>query len=381
MPTMRFRYLPWIFIAAALGCRSRREIDQTSLFPESGATTVASDKTALAPPPQPVPPSAVAKTEDERNTIEIFRFAAPATVFVTQERTVFDPFVGVFDVPAGSGSGFVWDDKGHVVTNFHVIEGAKRLTVTLQNQKSFPARVVGTERRKDIAVLAIESPPAGLHPIKLPAKDIQLEVGQKVVAIGNPFGLDQTLTTGVISALGRQVEGAGGVTIRDIIQTDAAINPGNSGGPLLDSSGQLIGMNTMIYSRTGSWAGIGFAVPVSTIQRIVPQIVQTGHAEQVGIGVMFDQERRLERAHRIPGFIVLRVLPSSPAEKAGLRGVTRTADGIALGDVLLAVDGTPLRSYDDLYNAFDRHKAGDRAKITILRDDKRLDLEVPLVAL
>jgi S1-C subfamily serine protease len=361
---------------SSLSCRrGQRESERASLLPETGGTA------SSTPPPAPTPPSPGARTEDEKNTIEIFRYAAPATVFVTQERTVYDPFVGVFEVPAGSGSGFIWDDKGHVVTNFHVIDGAKTLIVTLQNQKNFTARIVGTERRKDIAVLAITAPAAMLHAIRLPPKDLQLEVGQKVVAIGNPFGLDQTLTSGIISALGRQMEGAGGVTIRDIIQTDAAINPGNSGGPLLDSAGELIGMNTMIYSRTGSWAGIGFAVPVSTIQRIVPQLIATGHAEQVGIGAVFDQERRIERAYGIPGFVVHQVIPGSPADKAGLRGITRGVAGIALGDVLVAVDGTALRSYDDLYNAFDRHKAGDQAKITILREKSRMDLTIPLVTL
>jgi S1-C subfamily serine protease len=373
------RRLAVLLFLVSLSCRrGQREIDRAQLLPETGAG--ASNAPVPAPAP-PKPPSPGARTEDEKNTIEIFRYAAPATVFVTQERAVYDPFVGVFEVPAGSGSGFIWDDKGHIVTNFHVIDGAKSLVVTLQNQKNFTARIVGTERRKDIAVLAITAPTEVLHAIRLPPKDLELEVGQKVVAIGNPFGLDQTLTTGIISALGRQMEGAGGVTIRDIIQTDAAINPGNSGGPLLDSAGELIGMNTMIYSRTGSWAGIGFAVPVSTIQRIVPQLIATGHAEQVGIGVVFDQERRIERAYGIPGFVVHQVVPGSPAEKAGLRGITRGVAGVALGDVLVAVDGTPLRSYDDLYSAFDRHKAGDQVKITILREKAKMNLTIQLVTL
>src|SRR4051794_7587680 len=241
--------------------------------------------TAASATPPPVPPVAPgARIEDERNTISVFRNVAQSTVFVTQTRIVEDYLAGTLqEVPAGSGSGFVWDDKGTIVTNFHVVEGAQSLTVTFHDQETFEAKVVGIEPRKDIAVLKVEAPAKLLVPIH-PAKGGQLEVGQKTIAIGNPFGLDHTLTTGVISALGRQVQGAGGVSIRDMIQTDAAINPGNSGGPLLDSSGQLIGMNTMIYSKTGSSAGIGFAVPISTISRIVPQIVKTGRAQPVRPG-------------------------------------------------------------------------------------------------
>jgi S1-C subfamily serine protease len=334
---------------------------------------------ATPPPVPPLPPGA--RIEDERNTISVFRTAAQSTVFVTQTRVVEDYFAGTLqEVPAGSGSGFVWDDKGTIVTNFHVVDGARSVTVTFHDQQTFEAKVVGLEPRKDIAVLKVEAPAKLLVPIHV-AKGEQLEVGQKAIAIGNPFGLDHTLTTGVISALGRQVQGAGGVSIRDMIQTDAAINPGNSGGPLLDSSGQLIGMNTMIYSKTGSSAGIGFAVPISTISRIVPQIVKSGRAEQVGIGVGVDPLQKLERRLGMEGVIILHVPEASAAAAAGLHGLTRTRRGIALGDVIVAIDGTRVVHFDDLYTALDQHKPEDSVKITVMRGDAPVTLTLKLAVL
>jgi S1-C subfamily serine protease len=208
-----------------------------------------------------------------------------------------------------------------------------------------------------------------------------IDVGEKVIAIGNPFGLDQTLTTGVVSALGREVDGIGGVTIREMIQTDAAINPGNSGGPLLDSSAQLIGMNTMIFSRSGASAGIGFAVPVTTILRVVPQIIRTGKAEQVGIGVEIDPLRRLERRLGIPGMVILRVSPNTPAARAGLRGITRTPAGLELGDVIIEIAGQRINDYDDLYNTLDSHRAGEKLKFVLLRGGKRTETTVELIVL
>ncbi|MCA9599962.1 MAG: trypsin-like peptidase domain-containing protein [Myxococcales bacterium] len=320
------------------------------------------------------------RTEDEKNTISVFNRAAASAVFVTERRVVVDYFAGrAMEVPAGSGSGFVWDDQGHVVTNFHVVAKARSVTVTLQDQKTYPAEVVGTEPRRDIAVLLIHAPKGSLSPITLPAPNGKLEVGQKVLAIGNPFGLDHTLTTGVISALGREVDGIGGVTIRDMIQTDAAINPGNSGGPLLDSGGRLIGMNTMIYSKSGAWAGIGFAVPVETIRRIVPQIIRTGRAEQVGFGIRIDPQQRIERRLGIKGMVVLGVLPGSPAEKAGLTAIRQTADGWALGDVIVRVGKDSVDDYDDLYNALDGKKPGERVKVEVVREGQHVSLDVDLV--
>ncbi len=346
---------------------------------------------AAAQPPVALAPSAAAATapptaspriEDERNTIAVFANTANSCVFVTQRQLVVDYFAGrARDVAAGSGSGWVWDREGHVVTNFHVIANAQKLTVTLQNQKTFPATVVGSEPRKDIAVLKIEAPPQDLTPIQRYAGRWPLEVGQKVIAIGNPFGLDHTLTTGIISALGREVDGIGGVTIRDMIQTDAAINPGNSGGPLLDSSGRLIGMNTMIFSRSGASAGIGFAVSAQTIGRIVPQLIKSGRVEQVGLGIEIDPQRRLERHLGLRGMIVIAAIPDSPAAKAGVRGLEQNTTGLRLGDVVIAIDGKEVKDYDDLYNLLDGRRAGEKAKVTLLRDRGRVEIELPLVVI
>jgi S1-C subfamily serine protease len=344
----------------------------------------APDPATAAPPPPTTQATVVAlspgaRTEDERNTIAVFRAAAPSTVFVTQKRLVLDRFWGTaVEVPAGSGSGFVWDTDGHIVTNFHVVDGARSLIVTLQGEKSFPATVVGVEPRKDIAVLKIDAPKGELTPIAAAPPRIPLEVGQKAIAIGNPFGLDHTLTTGVVSALGRQVEGAGGVTIRDMIQTDAAINPGNSGGPLIDSSGHLIGMNTMIFSKSGASAGIGFAVPVSTIARVVPQLIKSGRVESVGLGIQLDPAQRLERRSGIRGVIVMGVIPGGPAEKAGLRGLTESERGLLLGDVIVGIDGKPVEDYDALYNALDGRKPGESVKVELMRDRKKTIVEMEL---
>src|SRR5262245_42281373 len=259
-------------VALAIAACSCRKLERLPLGSTSGPGTGTAAPVEPAPPPVPLPAplatppapapiaplSANARTEDERNTIAVFRDSAPSVVFVTQTRVVVDYLQGTAqEVPAGSGSGFVWDESGNVVTNYHVVESARSLTVTFHNQQTFEARVVGVEPRKDIAVIAVSAPKNLLHPVRV-MEHVDLEVAEKTIAIGNPFGLDHTLTTGVVSALGRQVQGIGGVTIRDMVQTDAAINPGNSGGPLLDSSGRLIGMNTIIFSKSGSSAGIGF---------------------------------------------------------------------------------------------------------------------------
>ena len=331
--------------------------------------------------PTAIPPlSPGARTEDERNTVTVFREVAPSTVFVTQKRVVLDYFGGAEEVPAGSGSGFVWDAKGHIVTNYHVVKGAESLSVTFQGQQSFQARVVGVEPRKDIAVLEVDAPAKLLKPVGV-GKHTDLDVGQKAIAIGNPFGLDHTLTTGIVSALGRQMQGIGGVTIRDMIQTDAAINPGNSGGPLLDSRGLLIGMNTLIYSKSGSSAGIGFAVPASTIARVVPQIIRSGKAEQVGLGIQIDPMRRIERRLGLRGVAVLAVSSDSPAAKAGLRGVSQSAQGLSLGDVIVAVGKTKVDDYDDLYNALDQQKPGDVVDVKVLRGDGTETLKLPVIVL
>jgi S1-C subfamily serine protease len=360
----------------ALGaCRSQSQVTPDTGAPSSPGTAV---PTTTASPIPPLSPGA--RTEDERNTIAVFRDLAPSTVFVTQKRVVTDFWGGQEEVPAGSGSGFVWDTAGHVVTNFHVVKDAEAVSVTFQGQQTFDAKLVGAEPRKDIAVLKIEAPANLLKPVRV-GRHADLEVGQKAIAIGNPFGLDHTITTGIISALGRQMQGIGGVTIRDMVQTDAAINPGNSGGPLLDSQGQLIGMNTMIFSKSGSSAGIGFAVPVSTIARVVPQIIKSGKAEQLGLGIQIDPMRRLERRIGLRGVAVLAVSADSPAAKAGLRGATRSALGLTLGDVIVGIDGKKVEDYDELYNALDQHRAGDVVDVKVMRDEKVVTLKLPVIVL
>jgi S1-C subfamily serine protease len=332
--------------------------------------------------PAPVVPLGPnAKTEDERNSISVFEAVAPATVFVTSKRRVVDFSRQVSsEVPTGSGSGFVWDAEGHIVTNHHVVAGAQSLSVTLFDHRSFEARVVGADPRRDIAVLRLLEAPSNLRPIRV-EKGLELFVGQKTLAIGNPFGLDQTLTTGIISALGRSVPGQRGVTMRDMVQTDAAINPGNSGGPLIDSSGRLIGMNTMIFSRSGASAGIGFAVPVSSIMRAVPQIIKTGSVGQLGIGIVIDPARQLERTYGVSGVLVLRVPEDGPAARAGLRGTTMTRRGVSFGDVIIGIDGEPVKDFDALAAILDRHSPGDKVKLTILRGNEKLTVPIELVLL
>lgn len=369
--------------AMALSCRASNNPAPDRYVPNvtSRGADVTDATTPTTPTTDVTPLTSGARIEDERNTIAVFRQAAQGTVFVTQTRVVTDPWgLTSEEVPSGSGSGFVWDEDGHVVTNYHVVKDARSLTVTFRDQKTFPATVVGVEPRKDVAVLKVEAPKEVLHPVIVPKK-LELEVGQKTIAIGNPFGLDHTLTTGVVSALGRQVQGIGGVTIRDMIQTDAAINPGNSGGPLLDSSGQLIGMNTMIYSRTGSSAGIGFAVPSNTIARAVNQIIKSGRAEQLGLGINVDPAGRPERQFGVKGVAVLAVPDGSPAAKAGLQGVKKTARGYLLGDVIVRVDDAKIENFDDLYNALDRKKAGDKARVVVARGEATVTLELDVMVL
>lgn len=321
------------------------------------------------------------RIEDEQNTVDIFDNAGPGTVFVTQNQIVRDRYtMRATEVPAGSGSGFIWDTDGHIVTNYHVIDGSSHLTVTLYNQKTYPAKLVGGEPKKDIAVLKIDAPADELTPIPRPDDTYELAVGQKAIAIGNPFGLDHTITTGIISAMGRDQLGYGGVTIRDMIQTDASINPGNSGGPLLDSSGQLIGMNTMIFSKSGASAGIGFAVPFSTIKRVVPQIIRTGKAQQIGLGISILPDA-IARRNGIQGVIVRQVANNSPAARAGLRGVEQNYRGTYIGDVIVGIDDKKVTNYDTLYNALDTHQPGDTIQVKIRREGKIISLPVELYVL
>jgi S1-C subfamily serine protease len=315
---------------------------------------------------------------DEKANIELFEAASPCVVYLTTLATRGSLFgLESVEVPRGTGSGFIWDQAGNIVTNFHVLQGASSAKVTLNDHSTLDAEFVGAAPDKDIAVVRIRAPAGKLHPIPI-GTSADLKVGQKVFAIGNPFGLDQTLTTGIVSALGRTIQAVTGRAIEDVIQTDAAINPGNSGGPLLDSAGRLIGMNTAIYSPSGSNAGIGFAVPVDVINNVVPQLIQRGEVTRPRMGVVLVQDA-LARRLGIQGVLIGKVEEGSAAERAGLRGTNREPDGtIRLGDIIVAVDGRTVRSRDALLNTLERHKRGDTVELTIIRDDQEQHVKVQL---
>ena len=318
-------------------------------------------------------------TEDEANSTEIFRKASPAVVYVTTttlaRRSRFS--LDVLEIPRGSGTGFVWHDSGLIVTNFHVIAGANRMQVTLSDGTSSPAELIGQAPEKDLAVLRLLEPPEDL--VTLPLGDsTELAVGRKVLAIGNPFGLDTTLTTGVVSALGREIQAPSGRRIRGVIQTDAAINPGNSGGPLLNSLGQLVGVNTAIYSPSGASAGIGFAIPVNTVREVVPQLISYGRILRPIMGVELASDRWRKR-YGIEGLPIVRVFPGLPADEAGLEGAMRNWRGeIVLGDVILGIDDREVRSHDDYLSIMENHKPGDRVSVRMRRGDEERTVELTL---
>lgn len=315
---------------------------------------------------------------EERNTIEVFQQVAPSVVYITSKALRRDFFtLDVFEIPQGTGSGFIWDNSGHIVTNYHVIQEASSLEVTLSDHSAYEAEVVGVEPSKDLAVLRIKAASSKLKPVIAGTSD-HLLVGQKVLAIGNPFGLDQTLTSGIVSAIGREIKAVTGRTIQDVIQTDAAINPGNSGGPLLDSRGRLIGVNTAITSPSGASAGIGFAIPVNTVQRVVPQLIQYGKMIRPGLGVSVINDA-VARRYGIEGVIIAEAARGSAAAKAGLQGIQRNWRGeTALGDIIIGIDDKKVRNYDELSNALEQYKVGDVVTVHYLRDDKERSTRVLL---
>lgn len=318
--------------------------------------------------------------KDEINNIEIFKNASPSVVFVTNNALVRDPYSLTYSSrPQGAGTGFVWDKEGHIVTNFHVVDGARKITITLADHSSYDALIVGLAPEKDLAVLKVKAPPEALTP--LPVGDSNdLEVGRKVLAIGNPFGLDTTLTVGVVSALGREIQAPNQRTIRNVIQTDAAINPGNSGGPLLNSDGELVGVNAAIYSPNGASIGIGFAIPVNTVTKIVPDLIKYGYPMRPVLGIEI-APLNWARANKIPGVPILRVYSNSPADKAGLRGITTSRWGATiLGDSIIAIDGDEVSSDDDLLSILEGHKPGDKVTLTLLREGKEKKAKVTLAA-
>lgn len=318
--------------------------------------------------------------QDEQNTIELFKLASPSVVYITTialRQNLFS--LNAIEIPQGTGTGFVWDNKGRVVTNYHVISDANRIEVTMADHSTWEAVLVGAAPDKDLAVLQIDAPAHLLRPIAV-GESVALQVGQKVFAIGNPFGLDQTITSGIISALGREIKSITGRTIRDMIQTDAAINPGNSGGPLLDSAGRLIGVNTAIYSPSGAYAGIGFAVPVDEVNRVIPQLISNGRLIKPGIGASLADARLVKRLG-IEGVLVLGVEPGGPAHKAGIRPTKQYGDEIILGDIITGIEGVEVRSYDEIRTELERFSVGDQVTVSIIRDGLALDLILKLSVL
>jgi len=322
--------------------------------------------------------------DDERRTIDLFEQAAPSVAFITTRVRRVDYFSrNVFEVPQGTGSGFLWDRQGHVVTNLHVVEGIAggrgSAQVTLGDDE-FDATVVGVARDQDLAVLRINAPREKLVPIRI-GTSRDLRVGQKVNAIGNPFGLDYTLTTGIVSALGRSIQTANGTTIFDVVQTDAAINPGNSGGPLLDSAGRLIGVNTAIYSPSGASAGIGFAVPVDTVSRIVPELILHGRVIRPVLGVNLDERlsSAVTRRLGIEGVLIRGVAKGTGAAEAGLEGARIDRRGrIAPGDVIQRIDGKEVGTVGDLLGRLGGYRPGDTVTLTLWRSGETREAQVRL---
>ena len=348
--------------------------------------TVAQNRRGLPPArvlafePRPVAPRPDKLGADEAATIDIFKKFGPSVVHITSLESHRDRMtLNVSEIPQGTGSGFVWDPSGIIVTNFHVVASGDRATVTLNDGTSYPARIIGTAPDKDIAVLRIDAPASKLTPLPI-GKSSDLEVGQKVLAIGNPFGLDRTLTTGVISGLGREIKSMTQRSIFDVIQTDASINPGNSGGPLLDSSGRLIGINTAIYSPSGANAGIGFAVPVDTVNAIVPQLITSGKITRPGLGINILSDGIAAQQH-ITGVVILGVTPGGAADKAGITGTQQTPDGWQLGDVITRIDTTTVERSSDLFRVLDTHKVGDSVELGVTNKSATRKVTVALQAL
>jgi S1-C subfamily serine protease len=319
---------------------------------------------------------------DERSTIALFHKASKSVVFITTTARQVDFWTrNVFEVPQGSGSGFVWDESGHIVTNYHVVQGAASAKVTL-GETEYDADAVGVAPDQDLAVLAIRAARANLAPIAI-GTSADLQVGQKVFAIGNPFGLDHTLTTGIVSAIGRTIQSVTNLPIDGAIQTDAAINPGNSGGPLLDSAGRLIGVNTAIYSPSGASAGIGFAVPVDTVSRIVPELITNGKVVRPRLGVVLNDRYSaiVTRRLGVEGVLLIEVADHTPAAAAGLRGTERSRGGsVVPGDIIQEVDGKKVTTENEFLGRLGNHRPGDQVTLTVWRDRQTRKVQVTLAA-
>ncbi len=322
---------------------------------------------------------------DEQNSIDVYRTYSPGVAFITSTSVMEDYYGQEMERESGSGSGSVIDNQGHILTNYHVIEGAQKLTVSLGGDKIYPAKVIGGDPDTDLAVIKIEVPAENLTTIPLGDSE-KLVVGQKVLAIGNPFGLDRTLTTGVISGLQRPIRARNNRPIEGAIQTDASINPGNSGGPLLDKFGKMIGINSQILSPAGGSVGVGFAIPVSIAKRVVPQLIQYGEVRRPKLGAsLADVNQLIKQGVGLPvenGLLVRGVLPGSAAQRAGLRGLQQDNRGeIILGDIITSLDGMTMNSIDDLYKFLDKKQINDTVQLEIFRDGKRQNVALKLINL
>jgi len=317
-------------------------------------------------------------TKGEKTTINLFESAAPSVTYISTANLKRDYYTtNINEIPRGSGTGFIWDKKGHIVTNFHVIRGADKAYVTLSDGSSWTASLVGYASEKDLAVLKIDAPENLLQPIPVGKSD-NLRVGQDVLAIGNPFGLDQTLTTGIISALGREIEATSGEAIRNVIQTDAAINPGNSGGPLLDSKGELIGVNTAIYSPSGAYAGIGFSIPVDAVSWIVPDLIEYGKVKRPTLGITLAPPNVLQRIG-VEGVLIKDIIDGSAAASAQLRPtIIDRQNGVRLGDVIVGINEDEIASYSDLILVLEKYKVGESVDLKVLREGKTFETSLTL---
>jgi len=318
---------------------------------------------------------------DEQNNIEVYKTLSPGVVFIHSTSYARD-FLGFVEPQEGSGSGSILDQQGNILTNFHVIEGAQKLSVSMGGQKDYAATVVGGDPDTDLAVIRLVEKPAGpLTVVPLGDSD-KLVVGQKVLAIGNPFGLDRTLTTGVISGLQRPIRARNNRLIEGAIQTDASINPGNSGGPLLDSRGRMIGINSQILSPSGSSAGVGFAVPVSIAKRVVPQLLQSGQVKRPKLGISTRNVESIRNQVELPvsdGVLIVQVARGSGAANAGLRGLQQLENGdVELGDIIVGINNEKVGNSDDLFRVLDKHQIGETVQVQIFRDGRKMSVAVKL---
>jgi S1-C subfamily serine protease len=321
-------------------------------------------------------------TTDEKNNIEVYRTLSPGVVFIHSTSYARD-FFGFVEPQEGSGSGSILDQQGNILTNYHVIQGAQKLSVSLGGKKDYPAVIVGGDPDTDLAVIRLTEKPAGPLTVVPMGDSKKLDVGQKVLAIGNPFGLDRTLTTGVISGLERPIRARNNRLIEGAIQTDASINPGNSGGPLLDSHGRMIGINSQILSPSGSSAGVGFAVPVNIAKRIVPQLLQYGRVRRPKLGINTRDVGQLRNQIDLPvedGVLIYQVARGGGAAAAGLRGVQQTEMGdVELGDIIVAINNEKVANSDDLFRVLDKHQIGDTVQVHVWRDGRRMSVPVRLM--